>query len=160
VHVIGAVVALLVGPFQFVPAVRTRWPAIHRATGYTYLTACAVGLPAGLVLAVGATAGPVAASGFAALGLLTIHFTSQGLRTVLARRFDDHREWMLRSYAMIAAAITLRLMIPASFILQLDFEQSYRVIAWACWLTNLGLMEIYIRRTRGTTARFGTLATA
>ena len=160
IHVIGAVLALIVGPFQFVGAIRSRWPAIHRAAGYTYLAACAVGVPAGLVLSFGATAGIVAGSGFAVLGLLTIYFTGQGFRTALARRFDEHREWMLRSYALTAAAITLRLMIPASFMLELDFTQSYRVIAWACWLTNLVIVEYYIRRTRASAPRFATLATA
>ncbi|HET7709904.1 MAG TPA: DUF2306 domain-containing protein [Sphingomicrobium sp.] len=158
VHVFGAIVALVVGPFQFVSAIRARWPAIHKATGYSYLVACAVGVPAGLVLSIGATAGVAAGSGFAVLGLLTLFFTGQGVRAALARRFDEHREWMLRSYAMTAAAITLRLMIPASFMLQLDFTQSYRVIAWACWLTNLALVEYCIRRTRAAAMRFERLA--
>lgn len=160
VHVIGAAVALIVGPFQFLGVIRGRWPALHRTTGYTYLAACAVGVPAGLILSVGATAGVVAGSGFAVLGLLTIYFTGEGLRTALARRFDEHREWMLRSYALTAAAITLRLMIPTSFVLQLDFTQSYRVIAWACWLTNLAIVEYYIRRTRTARARVEGLAAA
>jgi hypothetical protein len=160
IHVIGAVVALIAGPFQFVGAIRVRRPSIHRATGYTYLAACAVGVPAGLVLSLGATSGPVAGAGFTVLGLLTIYFTAQGFWTAVGRRFEEHREWMLRSYAMTAAAITLRLMIPASFMLELDFTQSYRVIAWACWLTNLAMIELYIRRTRASAARFRTLATA
>jgi len=160
IHVIGAVVALAVGPFQFIPAIRARWPRFHRATGYTYLAACAVGVPVGLILSFGTTAGPVAGAGFAALALLTIYFTLQGLRTALARRFDEHREWMLRSYAMTAAGITLRLMIPASFMLGLDFFAAYRVIAWASWTVNLALVELYIRRTRRSQQRFGTLATA
>jgi hypothetical protein len=160
IHVAGAVLALVAGPFQFLGAIRTRWPAIHRATGYTYMAASAVGVPAGLILSFGATAGVVAGSGFAALGVLTFYFTAQGLRTALARRFDEHREWMLRSYAMTAAAITLRLMIPASFVLELDFTQSYRAIAWACWLINLAGVEYYIRRTRIRRVGFGRLATA
>lgn len=160
IHVIGGVVALVVGPLQFIAAIRTRWPRFHQATGLTYIAATAVAAPAGLVLSFGTTAGPVAGAGFAALGLLTLYFTGQGLRTALARRFDEHREWMLRSYALTAAAITLRLMIPASFLLQLDFSTAYRVIAWACWLTNLALVELYIHRTRTAAPRSARFAAA
>ncbi|HEX6218328.1 MAG TPA: DUF2306 domain-containing protein, partial [Sphingomicrobium sp.] len=132
----------------------------HRATGLTYVAACTVAVPTGLVLAFGASTGPVTGAGFGFLAILTGLFTLQGLRAALARRFDVHREWMLRSYAMIAAAITLRLMIPASFLLGLDFTESYRVIAWACWMLNLALIELYIRRTRTSLPRFQFLAPA
>ena len=48
---------------------------------------------------------------------------------------------MLRSYAMTATAITLRLMIPASMLLGLEFRPAYQVIAWISWMTNLALVE-------------------
>jgi hypothetical protein len=159
-HVIGGIVALVIGPFQFIAAIRARWPRIHRATGLTYIAACAVAAPAGLVLSVGTTAGPVAGAGFAALSLLLLYFSGQGLRSALARRFDEHREWMLRSFALTAAAITLRLMIPASFMLGFDFVASYRVIAWLCWTTNLAMVELYIRRRRVSVGHFETLGAA
>src|SRR4051812_25251027 len=65
VHVVGGVTALLLAPLQFVRAVRTRWPAFHRAIGRICVLACVFGAPAGLVLALGTTAGPVASIGFA-----------------------------------------------------------------------------------------------
>jgi len=160
VHVLGGVVALVVGPVQFIGAIRKRWPGLHRATGLAYVAACSIAAPAGLVLSFGTTAGPVAGAGFAALAVLWLYSTGQGLRAAFARQFDDHREWMLRSYALTAAAITLRLMIPASFILGLDFIAAYRAIAWLCWTTNLVLVEIYIRRTRAAATRFEVPAVA
>lgn len=160
VHAASAIFAMVIGPFQFVSAIRCRWPRLHRAAGLTYVAACAVAVPTGLLLAFGASTGPITAAGFCLLAILTGLFTLQGLRAAFARRFDVHREWMLRSYAMIAAAITLRLMIPASFLLGLDFTMSYRVIAWACWMVNLALVELYIRRTRTSLPRIGVLAPA
>lgn len=149
VHVIGGVTALLVGPFQFVGRIRARWPAAHRATGRLYVAACAIGAPAGFMLALGTTAGPIAAAGFAIQALLWPLFTWLGYRAAVERRFDEHREWMLRSYALTATAITLRLMIPASAFLGLEFVPAYRVIAWLAWTTNLTLFEYHIRRRRG-----------
>jgi len=159
-HVIGGVTALLVGPLQFVRRLRARMPAVHRATGRLYVAACAIGAPAGFMLALGTTAGPVAASGFATCALLWPAFTWLGWRAAVRRRFEEHREWMLRSYAITSTAITLRLMLPASALLGFDFYPAYRAIAWAAWLTNLALFEIHIRRTRVAAPRYATLATA
>jgi hypothetical protein len=151
IHVVAGVTTLLIGPFQFVRRLRTRRPAVHRATGYVYITACLIGAPAGFMLAFGTTSGPLAASGFAMAALLWPLFTWLGWRAAVERRFGDHREWMLRSWAMTAAAITLRLMLPFSgLVLGLKFYTAYPVIAWLSWLTNLALVEIHIRRTRGT----------
>ena len=147
-HVIGGVTALLVAPLQFVGAIRARWPAFHRAIGRIYVAACAIGAPTGFVLALGSTAGPIAGAGFAVQAVLWAAFTWLAFRAAVEGRFADHREWMLRSYACTAAAITLRLMLPASAFLGLDFFAAYQVIAWLCWTVNLALLEFYIRRNR------------
>jgi len=157
IHVAAGVIGLLVGPLQFVRRIRARWPRFHRATGLVYIFAGAIGAPTGFVLALGATAGPIASVGFAIPALLWPVFTWLAWRAAVERRFDDHREWMLRSYAITATAITLRLYIPASFLLGLDFFPAYRVISWLAWITNLVLFEYYIRRSRhsaATPARF------
>jgi hypothetical protein len=159
-HVIGGVTALLVAPLQFVRRIRNRWPAFHRGTGLAYVAACAIGAPAGFMLALGTVAGPVASVGFAIPALLWPVFTWLGLRAALERRFGAHREWMLRSYAITATAITLRLMLPASALLGLDFFPAYRVIAWLAWLTNLALVEYLIRRNRVSNPGFARLAAA
>lgn len=154
IHVIGGVAALLVGPLQFVGAVRSRWPAFHRATGKTYILACAIAAPSGFVLAMGATAGPVVSVGFAIPAMLCAAFTWLGWRAVVERRFNDHRDWMLRSYGVIAVAITLRLLIPASAFLELDFVEAYRVNSWLAWIINVALVEYCIRRERGSARSF------
>ncbi|HEX8527089.1 DUF2306 domain-containing protein, partial [Allosphingosinicella sp.] len=159
-HVATGVIALLLGPLQFVRRVRSRRPALHRATGMIYAAACAVAAPAGLMLALGTFAGPAAGAGFAIPALLLPVFTYFGLRAAMERRFAEHREWMIRSYALVATAITLRLMLPASGLLGFDFVPAYQVIAWLSWTTNLALAEYHIRRTRVSTAGYGTLATA
>jgi len=145
-HAISGVTALLVAPIQFVRTVRTRWPAFHRATGRIYVAACAVGAPTGFMLALGTTSGPVAAVGFAIPAVLWAVFTFLALRAALERKFGAHRDWMLRSYAVTATAITLRLMLPASAMLGLDFFTAYPIIAWLSWMTNLALFEYFIRR--------------
>ena len=157
-HVVGAMIALIVGPLQFVRAIRTRWPAFHRMTGRIYVLGCAIGAPTGLVLALGTTAGPIAAIGFAIPAVLWPVFTWFGLRAAIDRRLDDHRDWMLRSYALIASGITLRLMLPAALMAGYEFFPAYRVISWLTWTTNLTLCEYFIRRNRTWTAARARLA--
>jgi uncharacterized membrane protein len=149
IHVASSVVALLAGPLQFVRQIRTRWPPFHRFTGRTYVAAVAIGAPSGFVLAIGAIAGVAANTGFAVVAVLCTAFTWLGWRAAVERRFDAHCDWMLRSYAMIAAAITLRLLIPLCNFLELDFFAAYRVNSWLAWLINLALVEYAIRRRRG-----------
>jgi uncharacterized membrane protein len=158
-HVTGGVTALLLGPLQFVQRIRDRLPILHRTSGRAYAIACAIGAPAGFMLALGTTSGPVAAVGFAIPALLWPLFTYLGVKCAMEGRFDEHRAWMLRSYAITSNAITLRLMLPfAGLVLHLPFSAAYPVIAWLSWTTNLALFEIYLRRNR--TARVGKLALA
>ena len=73
----------------------------------------------------------------------------------------EHRDWMLRSYAITSNAITLRLMLPfAGLVMHLPFSSAYPVIAWASWMTNLILFELYIRHNRLTLASEPRLAAA
>lgn len=160
IHVIGGVTVLLVAPLQFARRLRTRWPAFHRITGRIYVVACAIGAPAGFMLALGTTAGPVAAAGFAIPALLWPLFTWLGWQAAVERRFAEHRNWMLRSYAITSTAITLRLMLPASALLGFDFFPAYRVISWLAWIANLALFEYVIRRNRAPTMAYSKLATA
>ena len=160
IHVAGGIAALLVGPLQFVRRIRTRRPGLHRFMGKIYVAACAVATPTGLVLALGATAGPAVNVGFAIPALLCAGFTWLGWRAAVERRFADHSEWMLRSYGMISAAITLRLLIPASAFLGFDFFAAYRVNSWLAWMINLALVEYAIRRSRDRNRTYSVLARA
>ncbi len=109
VHAGAAATALLGGPSQFAPVVRRRWPRLHRWAGRAYVVGCMVGGASALVLAAGVSSGPVAGAGFAALGLQWMYATGQGWATARARRYADHRRWMIRSFALTFAAVTLRL---------------------------------------------------
>lgn len=156
-HAGAAAAALLLGPFQFWSRPDGRRALWHRLTGALYIAACLVGGGAGLVLALGTIAGPVAMTGFGLLGLSVIYTTGQGLRTVLARRYAEHRRWMIRSFSLILAAVTLRLYLPAAALLGYDFMPAYVVISWLCWVPNLIAAELFFVRAR---PRLATLQSA
>ncbi|MDB5417361.1 MAG: hypothetical protein JWP50_780 [Phenylobacterium sp.] len=153
VHAGLAGVAMALGPFQFLPRLRLTRPRLHRWIGRTYVFACLTGGSAGLALALGSTAGPIARAGFAALAVTWLITTAMAWRMALHRRFDDHRRWMIRSFALTFAAVTLRLYVPAAQILGLDPLGSYRAIAWLCWVPNLIAAELYLARGRARIAQ-------
>lgn len=144
-HVAGAATALLLGPPQFLPVVRRRWPAVHRWIGRTYIVGCLVGSVGGLWIAFGSFAGPIATAGFGSLAVVWFVANVQGWRTAMARNFADHRAWMIRSFAMTFGAVTLRLYLPLFPVLGVSFLDGYRAVSFLAWVPNLILAELYIR---------------
>lgn len=146
-HIVFAGVALLVGPWQFRPGLRARRPGLHRVLGRTYVASCLVGGTAGGLVALTTTQGPVAGTGFLLLAIAWLVTTAIAVRHALARRFADHRVWMVRSFALAFAGVTLRLYLGVAGSLGIEFEQAYPVAAWLCWVPNLVAVELL--RTRG-----------
>jgi uncharacterized membrane protein len=150
VHAASAATALLLGSAQFLPVVRRRWPSVHRWIGRTYLVSCLVGGGSALALSAGVSAGPVAGLGFATLGILWIYVTTKGWYYARSRRWAQHRRWMIRSFALTFAAVTLRVYLPIGIVLSsslgFEFLSAYRVIAWLAWVPNALLAELYLRK--------------
>lgn len=146
IHVAGAATALLVGSFQFLGGLRARRPGLHRALGRVYVAGCLAGGLGGFVLAFGSTAGPIATTGFALLGAAWIATTVQAWRLAMARRIAEHQAWMIRSFALTLAAVTLRLYLPLAAMSGAHFVEAYRAIAFLCWVPNLLLAEAWLRR--------------
>jgi len=143
IHVAGAVTALLLGSFQFIPGLRRI--GAHRWVGRVYVLGCLVGGVAGLILAPGSFAGPIATAGFGSLAVIWIAVNLLGWRAALDRRFVEHRRWMIRSWALTLAAVTLRLYLPAVQILDLPFLPWYRAISFLAWVPNLLIAEALLR---------------
>jgi uncharacterized membrane protein len=148
VHAGAAGVALLVGPLQFIARIRARAPRVHRWTGRIYVAACLVGGLAGLALAPFSSAGPIAQSGFTLLAIFWLVATTLGWRAASRRDYAAHADWMLRSFALAFAAVTLRLYTPIAVVSGLPPLESYRAIAWLCWVPNLVLVELWLGARR------------
>ena len=151
VHILCGMLALLVGPFQFVARLRRRFVRVHRACGAVYL-ASATGLGVtGLILARTAYTGLGASVAFTLLALATLFTTWTALRMVLAGHYGEHRRWMIRSFSLILAGVMLRVWSPLYSLLagtglvDFSFATAYAGIAWLCWVPNL-LIALWITR--------------
>jgi uncharacterized membrane protein len=144
-HALGGAIALLAGPLQFVPRFReSNWNR-HRLLGWIYCAAVALGWCASLWIAPHTQTGRIASAGFLALGAGWIVTTGLAVRFILRGDAIRHRRWMIRSFALTAAAITLRIYLPLIFVFHWNFSIAYPAIAWLCWIPNAIGAEVYLR---------------
>jgi uncharacterized membrane protein len=152
-HICGAMVALAVGPFQFLPRLRRGHARVHRTLGVTYLTAATVGGLGGLGMATTAYTGIVASMGFATMAVCWLACTWTGFAMITRGRVADHRRWMIRSFSLVFGGVTLRLIlgtytaVESSVHTWLPFHTVYTATAWLCWVPNL-LLALAITRSR------------
>lgn len=148
-HALFGAVALALGALQFNRWLLIRYRPVHRALGTAYvLAATTVGL-AGLYMSAYSFGGMVTHFGFGVLAVLLLWTTMQAYRSARSRAIAAHRRWMLRSYALIFAAVTLRIELPLLIMAFGDFTPAYQVVSWLSWVPNLVWAEWYVRRTVG-----------
>jgi uncharacterized membrane protein len=152
-HIGGMMVAAAMGPFQFLRGLRNRHPKLHRVMGRVYLSGIAVGGLGGLYLSTISASGIVSDLGFGLLALAVLFASAMAFLAIKGRRLQEHREWMTRSFALVLAAVTLRIYLP--FLeATLGEQDGYALVAWLCWLPNLVVAEWLIRsRLRRTPER-------
>ncbi|GAB4525805.1 MAG: DUF2306 domain-containing protein [Amphiplicatus sp.] len=140
-HIVFGAVALTAGASQFV-ILALRAPGVfHRWAGTVYAVSVMFAAPAGFRLAFLAYGGAGNVAAFALLAMLWLTTTFEGVRW--ARRGDiaRHRLWIVRSYALTFAAVTLRIETGLFLAFGAAFTDAYRISAWTCWVLNLLFAE-------------------
>lgn len=143
-HIGGMCLATLTGPWQFLRPLRQRHPRLHRVLGRVYLVGVVVGGTGGLLLAPYSAYGLATHVPFALLGTGVLLTTAMAYVQVRRRDLQRHREWMTRSFALIFAAVTLRLYAPV-LEAALGEHHGYVAAAWSCWPPNLLVAEWLVR---------------
>ena len=148
-HFAGSALALAIGAFQLNSRLRTRFIGVHRWAGRLYVSGVIVGGLAGLFLALHSSAGIVAQMGFGLLAVCWLTSTFIAYRHIRAGNLSAHRRWMIRSFALTWAAVTLRIYLPISQTAGVPFAVAYPAISWLCWVPNLLFAEWFVWLTRG-----------
>ena len=147
-HLAGSGLALALGPFQLNTRLRNRFLGIHRWMGRTYVISVLLGGSAALLLATRSEAGLPTHVGFGLLAVLWLFTTANAYRHIRAGDRVSHRRWMIRSYALTFAAVTLRIYLPLSQMAGIPFDPAYQAISWLAWVPNLIVAEWIILRQR------------
>ena len=145
-HIIMGGLSLLVGWPQFLKAFRNRNLSLHRSLGKVYLLAVLFSGLAGLYLAIYAEGGFIGQSGFTGLAMAWLLTSTMAYITIRKGKVNAHRQWMIRSYALAFAAVTLRVWLPTlQYALGFSFITAYMIVAWLCWVPNLIWAEWKVR---------------
>ena len=108
-HILPAMLFMILGPLQFVRGLRSRHPEVHRWSGRVFLAASAVVGISGLKLAFGKTVGGLDEKAAIMLfGTFFLISLAKALWHALRREFAQHREWMIRGYAIGLAVAAIR----------------------------------------------------
>jgi uncharacterized membrane protein len=99
------------GLFQLVPAIRQKWPMLHRMNGRLFMVS-ALSLAIGglwLVWVRGTYLNLVGAFGISLNATLIIGFTAMAWRSAVKKDFGQHRRWALRLFVVANAVWFMRL---------------------------------------------------
>ncbi|HUQ09210.1 MAG TPA: DUF2306 domain-containing protein [Steroidobacteraceae bacterium] len=154
-HIAGGVIALTVGVVQLWLGLTNRVAELHRALGKTYLAAIAVGSIGGFYLALTIPGNMPYAAGLFSLCVAWVVTTAMAVWAIRHRNVRQHREWMMRSYAVTFAFVTFRFGVDALINWQgVQPGDAQATMAWACWALPLLLLEplIQLGKLRATSA--------
>ena len=127
-HIAGALTVLILGPLQFSRTLRERNPARHRLLGKCYIVGVMVAaIPAVLMARHYPAFLPYSITINAILWLTS---TAAAFLAARNRRFEQHRRWMARSYAMTATFVVPRIPLPILNNMSLE-DGSYFLLAVA-----------------------------
>lgn len=140
-HIIFGMVALAIGPSQFIPKLRSKHRSMHRVMGKGYVLFCMMSGVAGLYIAQHATGGWITRIGFSGLAITWLYTTFMAFLQARRRNIASHQIWMFRSYAVTFAAVTLRLYLGPMMAFGVDFDLAYKIVSFACWIPNLIIVE-------------------
>ncbi|MFL5788898.1 MAG: DUF2306 domain-containing protein, partial [Flavisolibacter sp.] len=62
------------------------------------------------------------------------------------KQIVEHQKMMTYSYASCFAAVTLRIYLPVLTLLFNDFTTAYQLVAWLCWVPNIIVAYIIVKR--------------
>ncbi|MDQ0379093.1 DUF2306 domain-containing protein [Amycolatopsis thermophila] len=154
-HILLGSVVLVTAVLQLWPWLRRKHPAVHRWSGRVYVAAA---IPAGLAALVVAPMGAFGMNQRAAntvLAVLWLATTATGYVMARRRRFPQHREWMVRSFALCFSIVVNRLWTAVCVSALVPdtndtaaLEQAIGVGSWMSWLVNLLIAEWWLQHTR------------
>jgi hypothetical protein len=145
-HITTSGLTLVLGFLCFFKYIRQRWLGVHQLSGKLYVfLVLFVSAPCGLIMGWYATGEWPVQTCFLLLSFLWWWFTWQAWVAIHARNKKRHGAFMLRSYSLAVSAICLRwYSFLGAYLWELRGPDVYTWLAWASWVPNLILVELYL----------------
>lgn len=149
VHALGGLAMLVLGGAALYIGWTRKAFKRHRWFGYSYLILGGTGALAALIVSIQSPHPPhslyVATGTLAAVWLAV---AAMAYRAARNKRFDSHREWMIRSYVLTWTFVGCRLATMVNFYPGLGAEGTTAAI-WVNWIVPLVICEIALRWKEG-----------
>jgi hypothetical protein len=116
-HIIPGGFFMILGPLQFLPKIRNRYPRFHRRSGRIFLAAgYIIGITALIMPFVMQPIGGVnEAAGVLLFAIYFLTALTKAFWHILHRQITLHREWIIRAFAVGLAVATIRPIIALFF---------------------------------------------
>ncbi|MEO0555695.1 MAG: DUF2306 domain-containing protein [Bacteroidota bacterium] len=147
-HFAGAFCTLFLGPLQFWPKLRRKYPVVHRALGKIYIVGTLLGASTVFYLLFNGYPLPGGIPSLFVLALLWIFVTSAAWICIKNRDIDNHRKFMIRSYVFGLAFVFIRVFNRLDefghplFPFIKDETMRYTLYEWICWVLPLVILEM------------------
>lgn len=145
-HILLGGLALFIGWVQFHKKIRNANLEKHRIIGKIYVLAAVISGSCGIFIGFWATGGIITSIGFISLGTLWLYTTLKAYFAIRKGDLQLHQGFMIYSYALCFAAVTLRIWLPLLTMAFGDFIIAYRLVAWLCWVPNVIFAFFWVRR--------------
>lgn len=149
VHLVPALVFVLAGPLQFIRQVRRRWPVWHRWVGRVFLAAGVLMAYSSIHLVLNrAFGGPSEAAATVIFAGVLLGCLGTAFAHIRNRRIREHREWMIRSFVIGIAVVTIRPVVGLYLLLtEYSTQEILGTAFWISFTLHLIAAEIWIRLT-------------
>jgi hypothetical protein len=151
VHVVGGILVLLIGGFQFNTKFRVRYPQAHRKLGYLYLGIGTFMGVVGLYISQFSIGGIYTQSAFYLLFILWTTSLALGIRNIrFEKSIERHRIWMTRNYCLSLTNVFMRIyivLLKAVFVV-LPPDIYFPIAAWMALLSGPVISELVLHGYR------------
>jgi uncharacterized membrane protein len=146
VHISTGIVALLTGPVQLWLGLAQQRIDVHRRLGVIYMASVVASAVSAYYLAFNTTLGFIFAAGLTGLATAWLLTTALALVAIKRRQYDQHKEWMIRSYVVTTAFVTFRVFFNVLGIVGVGTRaERAAMMAWFCWAIPLLLTEAILQ---------------
>lgn len=169
-HVLLASVVTLCGLMQLVPALRRKWPRLHRWSGRTFMVIALFMALSGVWLAVvrGTYLSVISAVAILINAVLILVFVGLAWRHAVKRRFEQHRRWAMRTFMVVSGVWFLRVGLMGWVLINhgpVGMNKTMSgpadiVMTFGSYLIPLAILELYEAAKRSASGPLKTLTAA
>jgi len=148
-HILGAMIAILIGPFQFSTTFRIRYLKLHRNLGKVYIISIILGSLSAFYMSIIVSPQVNIAWSISLffLALVWLVAVLMAYRMIRLKRIPQHREWMIRSYVITFAFVLFRVLEESTLAetLMKTFEERGPTCIWLSWAIPLFFTEVILQ---------------